>query len=729
MGNTGLTKRGIIFFFYDGQGIVDRYVPVLLSGMRECADDIYIVVNGELTESGRRTLEETTSFVWQRENRGFDVGAYLYALRKIGWDRISQYDELVLMNHTIMGPVCSVAAMFDKMSRKDIDFWGLSMHYGVPFDPYELTECGYIKPHLQSHFLAFRRSLLGQEDFRRYWEELPEITSYGESVAYHESALTDHFFKLGYRWACYTELEGMEDFADYPLLKAPVRLIKEAGCPFFKRRSFFHDYEDYLTETTGEEAVELLKYIKEETEYDTDMIWETILRSANQADIKKCLQLNYILDSDKSSVDPDITSRHRTALLYHFYYEDLLEECFHYASAMPPEADIYITTGSLEKKKLLEQKLSVLPNAVRVILVNNRGRDVSALLVGARDIVKQYEYVCFVHDKKVNYFKPLSQGSSWAYHCFENLLQSRPFVQNVIGLFEENPRLGFLTVPPPIHGKYYPTLCLEWANNYEHVVELADKLDLHVPMERGKEPIAAIGSMFWFKTAALKKLFDVEWGYEDFPEEPLADDGTISHAIERIHSFVAQDAGYYPAWLFSDKGAAIYMTNVTYMLRGFNEVFFRRLSGDSYTSVKSQLLNDYMGEIRQKKIQLNPALYYDTGTGYSEADLLHSKNEAGWPDLKVRFSLEAGMEKLHGIRFDPCERGLFILKDLRITAVYRDGKKRKIPKRQWNHNGKEDNGNILFLTPDPWIDIPWKKKENPVAVEIEGSVSASIEEF
>ena len=32
--------------------------------------------------------------------------------------------------------------------------------------------------------------------------------------------------------------------------------------------------------------------------------------------------------------------------------------------------------------------------------------------------------------------------------------------------------------------------------------------------------------------------------YEDFPDEPMPVDGTISHAIERILPFVAQDAGF-----------------------------------------------------------------------------------------------------------------------------------------------------------------------------------------
>ena len=68
--------------------------------------------------------------------------------------------------------------------------------------------------------------------------------------------------------------------------------------------------------------------------------------------------------------------------MLHFYFEDLAEYCLHYVQSMPKEADIYVTVGSEKKKKIIEETFSVLENNVKVILIENRGRDVSALLVG-----------------------------------------------------------------------------------------------------------------------------------------------------------------------------------------------------------------------------------------------------------------------------------------------------------------------------------------------------------
>ena len=133
---------------------------------------------------------------------------------------------------------------------------------------------------------------------------------------------------------------------------------------------------------------------------------------------------------------------------------------------------------------------------------------------------------------------------------------------------------------PPNHGDYYITLGLEWGKNYDITVELAEKLGITVPIDKKKEPIAPLGTMFWFRPKALKLLFDQDWEYKDFPAEPNKIDGTLLHAVERIYSYVVQQEGYYPAWIFSEKGAQIEVTNLNYMVRGLNNAVFHMGPGE-----------------------------------------------------------------------------------------------------------------------------------------------------
>ena len=71
-----------------------------------------------------------------------------------------------------------------------------------------------------------------------------------------------------------------------------------------------------------------------------------------QADIKKNMQLNYILDSKHGTDISEVLKKKRVALVLHFYFEDLAEYCLHYVQSMPKEADIYVTVGSEKKKKI-----------------------------------------------------------------------------------------------------------------------------------------------------------------------------------------------------------------------------------------------------------------------------------------------------------------------------------------------------------------------------------------
>ena len=43
-----------------------------------------------------------------------------------------------------------------------------------------------------------------------------------------------------------------------------------------------------------------------------------------------------------------------------------------------------------------------------------------------------------------------------------------------------------------------------------------------------------VGTMFWARTCALTPLIDVNFKWDDYPQEPLPYDGTLLHTIERL---------------------------------------------------------------------------------------------------------------------------------------------------------------------------------------------------
>ena len=566
-------KRVAIYFFYDKDGVVDRYVNYFLEDFKKNLDRLIVVCNGKLTPEGRQEFSKYTNEIIVRENKGFDVWAYKEGIEYIGWDNLKNYDELIMLNMTIMGPVYSFKEMFDEMdSRKELDFWGITKFHKFPVDPWGLIKYGYIPEHIQSHFIAVRKPMLTSYEFRQHWEKMRMINTYFESVSYHESIFTKKFNDKGFKSDSYINSDDLKDFTDHPIIDYPKKIIEEKRCPIFKRRSFFNPYDDFLTRSMGRSSLELFKCIEENTSYDVNLIWDNILRVENMYDIKNTLHLNYNLPSNYSLLKDNDSKK--IGLFFHIYFEDLIEECFNYASNMPEYVDIFITTDKENKKVKIENKFSELKNKVDVKIIENRGRDVSAFLVPNREEILKYDIACFAHDKKTKKLHHELKGEEFKYNCLENILGNKNFVNNIINLFIENPRLGLLSPPAPNHAEFYGNLGREWGENFDITVEFLKDLKIEINVDKNKTPVAPYGTMFWFRPKAMEKLLEKAWKYEDFPKEPNKIDGTMLHAIERAYPFVVQEAGFYSANVLNEDFARVEMTNLGFMLSSLNKTLY-----------------------------------------------------------------------------------------------------------------------------------------------------------
>ncbi|KGF01252.1 MAG: rhamnan synthesis F family protein [Actinomyces urogenitalis] len=575
-------RRLGIFFFFDAQGVVDSYVEAMLTDMKNNVEEIVTVVNGEVSAKSYARLAAHSARVILRENQGLDVWAYKTAMESYGWDRLTEFDELVLFNATIMGPVYPLAEMFDEMARRDIDFWGVTWFHQVDFDPFGTMPDGYIPRHLQSHFHVYRQSLVRSPEFQKYWDEIGPIRNYIESVGLHEAPFTQRFERLGFVSDVYVNTEDLDGFTYQPILFCAKELVANRRCPIFKRRSFFHDYEDVLNQAGGQDARELYDYLRDYTDFDTNLIWDNVTRSMNMIDVMDNLNLTYVLPAET------VLPRHGSeaepaaiALVAHLYYMDLLDDLIKSICTMPHGCDVYVTVDSKEKVALVRQAVKELPYRVDVRLIENRGRDVSALLVGVKDVIMDYELVCFVHDKKVTQLTPYSKGSAFADKCFQNLLASPQFVENVVATFATEPRLGMLMPTPPNHAEYFPIYSFGWGENFVKTRNLLEEMNIRVPLDPEKAPVAPLGTMFWFRPKALKPLFDLDWQWQDFPPEPNKIDGTVLHAIERAYGYSAQGMGYFSAWLFSDRFARTELTNLAFYTREMTRAIAKHWNADT----------------------------------------------------------------------------------------------------------------------------------------------------
>lgn len=68
-------KRLALFSFYNKSGIVNSCVFYYLDALSKAAETVFIV-NGSLNPKSRARLEEKGYEIYQRENKGFDFGAW-----------------------------------------------------------------------------------------------------------------------------------------------------------------------------------------------------------------------------------------------------------------------------------------------------------------------------------------------------------------------------------------------------------------------------------------------------------------------------------------------------------------------------------------------------------------------------------------------------------------------------------------------------------------------------
>lgn len=223
------------------------------------------------------------------------------------------------------------------------------------------------------------------------------------------------------------------------------------------------------------------------------------------------------------------------AVFAHIFYVDLCEEIKMYLNNIPCNADVFISTDTMEKSDLIKKSFyGFTKGKVTVLVCCNRGRDIAPRVVGFKDVYKDYEIFLHIHSKKSLYNEKLD---AWREYSFRTLLGSSALISNIIMLLEtENIGIVF-----PQHFEYIKEQ-IEWGDNYKLAQSILAGLDININKKFLLE--FPSGSMFWGKTKAIEQLLNAGFEWEDFPVESGQVDGTMAHAIERMILYIAEFAGF-----------------------------------------------------------------------------------------------------------------------------------------------------------------------------------------
>lgn len=439
-------KRLCIYLTYDKQNIVDRYIGYMLGELKTCIDYLVVVCNMPNIEQGREILEKYADEIFLRENIGYDAGGFKDAIYHfIGWNKLLQYDELILINDSFFGPFKPMKNIFDEMSQKNVDFWGL-----LKYKERIAKKTGkHIAEHIQSFFLAIRSRMLHSTYFRDFWDGVSECGDFQQTVDGYETVFTQYFHDKGFSYATLADTLtlGSDKNIDNnynPYAFAAYELICKRNFPFLKRSPFTIKL---LEEKTQEEFFLSMRYIEKNTDYPAELIWENIIRTIDISDLYRNLCLNYIV-SEQDEAEKPICSCLIVVFIKYMMSEEYIYEYLmnlpDYCRIVMVSEDEDILTGY--RKQGYECR-RFYPALFQKLLVE----------------FGKYDYVCILHDTDLSSENtPDYRGKSELYNIWGNLLGNTSYINGIIRLFEQENKLGLLSSPVPVFSDYFGELGKQW---------------------------------------------------------------------------------------------------------------------------------------------------------------------------------------------------------------------------------------------------------------------------
>lgn len=217
----------------------------------------------------------------------------------------------------------------------------------------------------------------------------------------------------------------------------------------------------------------------------------------------------------------------RTALHIHAYYTDALSAILRHLSTNETRPALYVSVTNEQGKAEAQAALDGYAGEATVRILPNVGRDIGPFLTGlSAELVAGYDVVGHVHTKKSLALADDALVRNWTGFLFENMLGGSiggAMLDRVLNAFAADAELGVVFPSDPY--------VISWSRNREPAERLAASMGINPLPDSFDFPV---GTMFWMRSTALRPFAELKLDWSDYPREPVAYDGTLLHALERL---------------------------------------------------------------------------------------------------------------------------------------------------------------------------------------------------
>lgn len=239
-------KRIAVFASYSGDGTIADYVVYYLKELKKVCDAIVFVADNPIIPAEAEKIKDIVIYAKFERHNEYDFGSYKRGymwLKKQGL--LKRCDELLLCNDSCYGPVYPLKDVFDKMSKKDCDFWGMIQNDDVKY-------------HLQSWFYLFKHNVLTSRLLDKFFEKVQHQNSFWDYVFKYECELTKFLIDNGFVADGFVKLHAADleqnciKRGDRYIVSMPATLIKKHNFPFIKIKCFTGNFPQHMLETPHE---------------------------------------------------------------------------------------------------------------------------------------------------------------------------------------------------------------------------------------------------------------------------------------------------------------------------------------------------------------------------------------------------------------------------------------------------------------------------------------------
>jgi rhamnosyltransferase len=427
-------------------------------------------------------------------------------------------DSVTLLRSGTFGPTTELRNVLARMDKSTCDYWTMCEVVGtpaegtVPADPY---------------FLNFSASIIKADKFQHLFQNLaPKAmgqTSYSDLLRALEGVPKGAAFEFAAEDFIPNQMSAIRGF---DATKRPD-LWAEAQVPFLPvndiaSRQDFAPYALAYLENGGFSATIAAAHLSQVDQPDTTAYLAPKQRNYQSSNVSTSLGT--------------LTA----AIHIHAHYPELLPELLNLINGYNFPFEVFVTTTA-NKTKEVTKHLQAFKFPWHVEVGPNKGRDVLPL-IHLHPKLQKFDLIAHFHTKMTKHDRAFV-GETWRRELLQMLVQPG---NAIVSDFSTHPELGIVIADIPSFFRYNRSVIPESEARLVPMMQhLWEKMNLgrKIDFAARHHFIMSYGTFFWARRTALQPLLDLDIAAE-IPPEPLPENNTILHAIERILVYVAWARGY-----------------------------------------------------------------------------------------------------------------------------------------------------------------------------------------